>query len=72
MTKTRQTHNGRKTSVFVNQDNFVVYFSRPNKGIKSESTYLTVSGVNPDTQNFTKIRLDGRQVASLRKVLQLN
>jgi hypothetical protein len=67
MTKTRTTHNGRKTSVYVNQENFVAYLSKANT--KSEATYLTLSGVNPETNEFTKIRLDGRQVATLRKVL---
>jgi hypothetical protein len=67
MKKTTTTHNGRKTAVFVNQENFTAYLSKANT--KSESTYLTVGGINPETGERNKIRLTGRQVASLRRVL---
>lgn len=67
MTKTQNTHNGRKTSTTVINENFALYFSKANS--KSESTYLTLSAISPDSGEFTKIRLTGRQVAQLRKVL---
>lgn len=67
MTKTRTTHNGRKTAVYVNQEDFVAYFSKANT--KNETTYLTLSGISPDSGEFTKIRLDGKQVSTLRKIL---
>lgn len=67
MTKTRNTHNGQKTSTAVINEDFALYFSKAN--VKSKATYLTLSAINPETGKFTKIRLDGRQVSTLRKVL---
>jgi hypothetical protein len=66
-TKTRTTHDGRKTSVYVNQENFLAYLSKAN--VKSESTFLTLSVFDEDTNDQTKITLNGKQVASLRKIL---
>ena len=69
MTKTRQTHNGRKIATFVQQEEYQLYFSRPAEGVKDQTTFLTVLGENPSTGEFNKVRLDGRAVAQLRKVL---
>jgi len=66
MTKTRITHGGRKTAVYVNQENFVAYLSKANT--RNESTYLTLS-VFDEFDNQTKIRLDGKQVSTLKKIL---
>lgn len=67
MKKTTTTHNGRKTAVYVNQENFTAYLSKANT--KSESTFLTLVGTNPETGERNKVRLSGRHVASLRRVL---
>lgn len=67
MKKVTKTHNGKKTATAVINDGFSLYFSKANR--KSESTYLTLSATNPDTGEFTRIRLDGRQVAALRSVI---
>ena len=69
MTQTKKTHNGKKVATFVQNDTFELYFSRPNKGVKSETTFLNVTGVNPITGQENKVRLDGRAVATLRKLL---
>lgn len=69
MTKTKTTHNGKKVATFVQQDTYELYFSRPNNGVKSETTFLNVTGFNPVTGQENKVRLDGRAVAQLRKVL---
>jgi hypothetical protein len=66
MKKVRNTHNGRKTSVYVTQENFAAYLSKAN--VKSESTFLSLS-VFDENGDQTKVRLNGKQVASLRKVL---
>ena len=67
MKKVTKTHNGKKTATAVINDGFALYFSKANA--KSQSTYLTLSATNPETGEFTKIRLDGRQVAALRSVI---
>lgn len=67
MKKVTNTHNGAKTATTVINDGFALYFSKANK--KSAATYLTLSATNPETGKFTKIRLDGRQVAALRSVI---
>lgn len=67
MKKVRKTHNGNKTATTIINEGFALYFSKANN--KSEATYLTLSAFNPDTGQFTKVRLDGRQVSTLRSVL---
>lgn len=67
MKKTTTTHNGRKTAVYLNQENFMAYLSKANT--KNEATFLTVAGINPETGERNKVRLSGRHVASLRRVL---
>ncbi len=67
MKKVTQTHGGKKTATTIINEGFALYFSKANS--KSESTYLTLSAENPETGEFTKIRLDGQQVAQLRKVI---
>ena len=67
MKKVTKTHNGKKTATTIINDGFAMYFSKANN--KSESTYLTLSAHNPETGEFTKIRLDGRQVSTLRSVI---
>lgn len=66
MIKTKTTHKGRKTSIYVNQERFVAYLSKANT--KSEATYLTLSTFD-ENDNQTKLRLNGTQVATLRKIL---
>jgi len=69
MTKTNKTNNGRKVSTLVKGSTYELSFSRPVKGVKSESTHLNVTGFNPATGEVNKVRLDGRAVANLRKIL---
>ncbi len=69
MTKTKKTHNGKKVATFVQNDSFELYFSRPTEGVKSETTFLNVTGFNPYTGTVNKVQLDGRAVAQLRKLL---
>lgn len=69
MTKTKTTHNGKKVATFVQQDSYELYFSRPSAGTKSVSTFLNVTGFNPNTGQENKVQLDGRAVAQLRKLL---
>ena len=69
MTKTQLRNNGKKVSTFVQTGTYECYYSRPVPGVKSESTHLNVSGVNPVTGEIDKVRLDGKAVAALRKVL---
>jgi len=67
MKQVRNTHNGKKTATTVINEGLALYLSKANT--KSESTYLTISAHSPDTNEFTKIRLTGKQVNTLRKVL---
>ena len=69
MTKTNKTNNGRKVSTLVKGSTYELSFSRPVTGVKSESTYLNVTGFNPTTGEVNKVRLDGRAVAALRRVI---
>jgi hypothetical protein len=69
MTKTNKTNNGRKVSTLVKGSTYELSFSRPVKGVKSESTHLNVTGFNPATGEVNKVRLDGRAVAALRRVI---
>lgn len=69
MTKTNKTNNGRKVSTLVKGSTYELSFSRPVKGVKSESTHLNVTGFNPGTGEVNKVRLDGRAVAALRRVI---
>ena len=69
MTKTTKAKNGRKVNTFVKNSNYTLSFTRPTAGVKDESTFLNVSGFNPSTGEFGKVRLDGRAVTQLRKVL---
>lgn len=69
MTKTTKTKNGRKLSTLVSNETYEFSFSRPVKGVKDETTHLNVTGFNPVTGEVNKVRLDGRAVASLRRIL---
>jgi hypothetical protein len=66
---TKMTHNGRKTATSIFTENYALYFSRPVAGNKSDVTFLNVAGINPITGKSNKVRLDGRAVSQLRKVL---
>ena len=69
MTKTYKTKNGRKVNTFVKNENYSLSFTRPVKGVKDEVMHLNVTGINPITKQMNKVRLDGRAVAALRRVL---
>lgn len=69
MTKTNKTNNGRKISTIVQNETYEISFSRPVKGVKDETTHLNVTGFNPITGAINKVRLNGRAVAALRRVL---
>lgn len=69
MTKTTKTNGGRKLSTLVRGNSYELSFSRPVRGVKSETTHLNVTGFNPATGEVNKVRLDGRAVAALRRVL---
>ena len=69
MTKTTKTKNGRKVNTFVKNSEYTLSFTRPTSGVKDETTFLNVSGYNPATGEYGKVRLDGRAVAQLRRVL---
>ncbi len=69
MTKTTKTKNGRKINTFVKNGKYSLSFTRPAKGVKDEIMHLNVTGVNPITKKMNKVRLDGRAVAALRRIL---
>jgi hypothetical protein len=69
MTKTNKTKNGRKVNTYVKNENYALSFTRPVKGVKSEKMHLNVTGINPVTKQMNKVRLDGRAVAALRRIL---
>ena len=69
MTKTNKTNNGRKLSTLVQTNSFELSFSRPATGVKNESTHLNVTGFNPTTGEINKVRLDGKAIATLRRIL---
>ena len=69
MTKTTKTKNGRKINTFVKNRKYSLSFTRPTKGVKDETIHLNVTGINPATKQMNKVRLDGRAVAALRRIL---
>lgn len=69
MTKTTKTKNGRKINTYVKNENYSLSFSRPAKGVKDEVMTLSVAGVNPFTNELNRVRLDGRAIATLRRIL---
>lgn len=69
MTKTTKTKNGRKINTYVKNKSFSLSFSRPVKGVKDETVTLSVAGKNPFTNELNRVRLDGRAVAALRRML---
>lgn len=69
MTKHNKTKNGRKINTFVKNENYSLSFTRPVKGVKDETMHLNVTGINPVTKQMNKVRLDGRAVAALRRIL---
>jgi len=69
MTKHNKTKNGRKLNTFVKNENYSLSFTRPAKGVKDELMHLNVTGVNPITGKMNKVRLNGRAVAALRRIL---
>lgn len=69
MTKTTKTKNGRKINTFVKNGKYSLSFTRPVKGVKEEIMHLSVTGINPVTKKMNKVRLDGRAVAALRRIL---
>lgn len=69
MTKHNKTKNGRKINTFVKNENYSLSFTRPVKGVKDEPMHLNVTGINPITKQMNKVRLDGRAVAALRRIL---
>lgn len=69
MTKTTKTKNGRKINTYVKSKSFSLSFSRPVKGVKDETVTLSVAGTNPFTNELNRVRLDGRAVAALRRML---
>lgn len=68
MTKNKLTHGGTKQSTFVQINGAEFYFSRP-VGNKKGSTFINISGVNPVTGDRQKVRLDARQLNTLRKLI---
>jgi hypothetical protein len=64
MTKTTKTKNGRKINTYVKSKSYSLSFSRPVKGVT-----LSVAGTNPFTNELNRVRLDGRAVAALRRML---
>jgi hypothetical protein len=69
MTNTKTTKNSQKVQTLVRQANYELYFSRALPGRKDKPTLLDVTGFNPVTGALSKVRLDGRAVAQLRKIL---
>lgn len=69
MTKTSKTKNGRKINTYIKNENYALSFTRPVKGVKDERMHLNVTGINPLTKKMSKVRLDGRAVAALRRML---
>ena len=69
MIKTNKTHNGRKLSTLARTGTAEFSFSRPAQGVKDETVHLNVTGFNPATGEVNKVRLDGRSVATLRRIL---
>jgi len=69
MTKTKKTKNGRKLSTLVATPTYELAFSRPVKGVKNETTRLSIKGFDALTGTVARIRLDGRAVATLRNLI---
>jgi hypothetical protein len=69
MTKTTKTQNGRKVNTFVKNRKYSLSFTRPVEGVKDLRMHLNVTGINPITKQMNKVRLDGRAVAILRRIL---
>lgn len=69
MTKHKKTNNGRKINTYVRNGKYSLSFTRPTKGVKDERMHLNVTGVNPVTGQMNKVRLDGRAIATLRRIL---
>jgi hypothetical protein len=69
MTKTTKTKNGRNVNTYIKNENYALSFTRPVKGVKDERMHLNVTGINPLTKKMSKVRLDGRAVAALRRML---
>lgn len=69
MTKTKKSKDGRKINTYVRNETYSLSFTRPVEGVKDARMHLNVTGVNPITGELNKVRLDGRAVATLRKIL---
>lgn len=69
MTKNTITHKGTKraTSVQLSED-VHFYYSRPVNS-KKGGAFISILGRNPATGKSEKVRLTGREVSALRKVL---
>jgi hypothetical protein len=69
MTKKTKTKNGRKINTYVRNGKYTISFTRPVEGVKDERMHLNVTGINPETKKTSKVYLDGRAIAALRRVL---
>ena len=69
MTTHNKTKNGRKINTLVTNKNYALSFTRPVKGVKDETMHLTVMGINPITKKMNNVHLDGRAIATLRRIL---
>ena len=69
MTKHNKTKNGRKINTYVRNAGYALSFTRPVKGVKDERMHLNVTGINPLTKKMTKVRIGGRAIVELRKIL---
>lgn len=68
MTKTKLTHNGTRQSKFVQIEGAEFYYSRP-LNAKKGGTFINISGNDPITGQRRKVRLSGRELNTLRKLI---
>lgn len=69
MTKKTKTKNGRQINIYVRNSNYSLSFTRPVEGVKDKRMHLNVTGINPTTKKMSKVQLDGRAIAALRRML---
>ena len=68
-TQNKLTHNGTKKATHTTVKGAEFYFSRPAKATKRGTTFLNVSGINPTNGKQEKVRLNARQLNSLKAIL---
>ena len=69
MIKRRTSKNGRKTSTFVKNREYIIAFTQPSAGVKDVPMVLNVEVNDPLTGRWNRVKLDGRAVALLRTVI---